>query len=232
MHTRSKGTLDKKVLNEYPADRKKKDTRKESVAIEPVEMSGTPQALPVLLSGDLSLSEKETLANSSIEVSDKSYLSKNETSDGYSNEGSDNSFIPTVQSDSTLATKGEQELLDSKNKTVEYLSSSLISADQSSSSSSEAITSRMEIPVVSQSFSESIETTKSISKEIFSLEESLRCCSSIKSNTPLKAFSTPEKSKSATGLVETFSAGYKSVLEGTNLFHTDNISQKFFQSYC
>ena len=107
MHTRSKGTLDKKVLNEYPEDRKKKDIRKESVAIEPVEVLGTPQALLVSVSGNSSLSDKETLANSSIEVSDKSYLSKNETSNGYSNKGSNNSSIPTVQADSTLATKSE-----------------------------------------------------------------------------------------------------------------------------
>ena len=180
MHTRSKGTLDKKVLNEYPEDRKKKDIRKESVAIEPVEVLGTPQTLLVSVSGNSSLSDKETLPNSSIEVSDKSYLSKNETSDVYSNKKSNNSSIPTVQSDSTLATKSEQELLDSKNKTAEDLSSSLISADQSFFSSSEAITSRTEIPVVSQPFSESIETAKNICKEILSLEESLRWCSSIK----------------------------------------------------
>ena len=37
MHTRSKGTLDKKVLNEYPEDQKKKDTKKESISVEPVE---------------------------------------------------------------------------------------------------------------------------------------------------------------------------------------------------
>ena len=71
MHTRSKGTLDKKVLNEYPDDRKKKDIRRESVAIEPVEVLGTPQALPVSVSGNSSLSDKETIANSSVEVSDK-----------------------------------------------------------------------------------------------------------------------------------------------------------------
>ena len=62
MHTRSKGTLDKKVLNEYREDRKKKDIRKESVAIESVEVLGTPQALPISVSGNSSLSDKETLS--------------------------------------------------------------------------------------------------------------------------------------------------------------------------
>ena len=125
-------------------------------------------------------------------------------------------------------TQSEQESHELKNKSVEELSSSLIYADQSSFSSSEAIPSRTKIPVVSQSFRESIETVKNIGEEIFPLKESLKWCSSIKSNTPLKAFSTPEKSKVATSPVETFSAGYKSVLEDTNPFHTDNTSQKNF----
>ena len=230
MHTRSKGTLDKKVLNEYPEDRKKKDTKKESVPVDS-DKPGNPQALPVVVSEDSSLQKKETLANPFIEVSDKSKLSNNEFSDGHPNITSNDSFItniPSVKSDSTLPTQSEQESHELKNKTVEDLSSSLISADQSSFSSSEAIPSRTEIPVVSQSFSESIETVKNIGQEIFLLEESLKWCSSIKSSTPLKAFSTPEKSKGATGPVETFSAGYKSVLEDTNPFHTDNTSQKFF----
>ena len=45
----SKGTLDKKVVNEYPEDRKKKYTKKESVPTEPVELLGTPQALPTFI---------------------------------------------------------------------------------------------------------------------------------------------------------------------------------------
>ena len=169
--------------------------------------------------------------NSFIDVSNKSFLSKNETSDGLSNVASNNSSItniPSVQLDSTLPTQIEQESLESEKKTVEDLSLSLISSDQFSSSSSGANTSRTEIPFDSQSFSKSIETAKNIGEEVLFLEESLRWCSSIKSNTPLKAFSIPEKSKSATSPVETFSAGYKSVLEDTNPFHTDKTSQKLF----
>ena len=79
---------------------------------------------------------------------------------------------------------------------------------------------------MSQYYTESEELSKNIGEEILSLEESLNWCSSIKSNTPLKAFSTPEKLKGATSPVET-SAGYKSVLEDTNPIHTDTISQKF-----
>ena len=41
MYTRSKGTLDRKVLNEYPEDRKKKDTKKDSFSVKPVDL-GTP----------------------------------------------------------------------------------------------------------------------------------------------------------------------------------------------
>ena len=57
MHTRSKGTLDKKLLNEYPEDGKKKNTKKESVAIESDEPEN-PQALPVVASDDSSLPKK------------------------------------------------------------------------------------------------------------------------------------------------------------------------------
>ena len=71
MHTSSKGTLDKKVLNEYPEDRKKKDTKKESVPLDS-DKPGNPQAPPVVVSNDSSLQKKETLANPFIEVSDKS----------------------------------------------------------------------------------------------------------------------------------------------------------------
>ena len=72
MHTLSKGTLGKKVLNEYPEDRKKKDRRKkESVPIDS-DKPGNPQAPPVVVSDDSSLQKKETLANPFIEVSDKS----------------------------------------------------------------------------------------------------------------------------------------------------------------
>ena len=76
----------------------------------------------VVVSDDSSLQKKETLANPFIEVSDKSKLSKNEISDGHSNVTSNDSFItniPSVKSDSTLPNQSEQELLDSKNKTVE-----------------------------------------------------------------------------------------------------------------
>ena len=101
---RSKGTLDKKVLNEYPEDRKKKDTKKESVPVDSDKL-GNPQALPVVVSDDSSLQKKETLANPFIEVSDKSKLLKNEISDGHPNITSNDSFItkiPSVKSDSTL----------------------------------------------------------------------------------------------------------------------------------
>ena len=197
MHTRSKGTLDKKVLSEYPEDRKKKDTKKKSVPIDSYK-PGNPQAPPLVVSDDSSFQKKETHANPVIEVSDKSKLSKNEISDGHSNVTSNDSFItniPSVKSDSTLPNQSEQELLDSKNRTVEELSSSLISADQSCSPRSEINTSRTEIPIVSQSFSESTETVINIGEEILPLEESLKWCSSIKSNTPLKAFSTPQKNQ-------------------------------------
>ena len=60
MHTRSKGTLDKKVLNEYPEDRKKKDTKRESVPIDSGK-PGNPQALPVVVSDDSSLQNKKLL---------------------------------------------------------------------------------------------------------------------------------------------------------------------------
>ena len=80
---------------------------------------------------------------------------------------------------------------------------------------------------MSQSFTDSKELSKNIGEEILSLKESLKWYLSIKSNTPLKAFSTPEKSKGATSPVETFSAGYKSVLPDINPFRTDNISQQF-----
>ena len=60
MHTRSKGTLDKKVLNEYPEGRKKKDTKKESIPIDS-DKPENPQAPPVVVSDDSSLQKRKLL---------------------------------------------------------------------------------------------------------------------------------------------------------------------------
>ena len=114
MHTSSTGTLDKKILNDYREDRKKKDTKNESVPIG-ADKPENLQALSVVVSDGLSLPKNEPLANPFIEVSDKSNLSKNETSDGHSNVTSNDSsitIIPSVQFDSTISTQSEQESLE------------------------------------------------------------------------------------------------------------------------